>query len=214
MQNPTDSNEMLASGRSMNLAEQASESDLIRALKLGDQDSFSVLQMKYGNRVYNHCRRFLNDDAECADLTQEVFLKVFINMANYDHIYSFYAWLYRITANTCIDHIRKKSRRIIEVSLTNGQHGKLWDNETELEISDDTFCPEQRLMNLELGIEITKAMDKLPLRQRSFLILKNVEGFTYSEIAIIFDIPLSTVKSTLLRARDKLKDLLFAYKEN
>lgn len=213
MHNPTADNDRSASGRSMKLAERASEYDLIRAVKLGDQESFNVLQVKYRNRVYSHCRRFVNDEVECADLTQEVFLKAFKNMESYIHAYSFYTWLYRITANTCIDQIRKESRRTSAVSLTREHNDKPWAGETEQEISDDTFCPDERLMSLELGAEITKAMDIITPRQRSFLILKNVEGFTYNEIASKFDCSPGVVKSSLFQARNTLKDLLLAYKE-
>lgn len=189
-------------------AEQASDYDLITASKLGDEQSFNVLLMKYGARVHNHCRRMVDDEADCADLTQEVFLKVFRNLATYEHAYSFYTWLYRITVNTCIDHMRKKRRRISEVSLTHADFSERWDSESEQEIADDSFCPEERMMNLELGAEITKAMEKLPPRLRSYIILKDVEGFTYSEIATVFDCSPGTVKSSLFNARQKLKILI------
>ena len=189
-------------------AEPVSDFELIKASKLGDQQSFDVLLMKYGGRVHNHCRRMVDDEAECADLTQEVFLKVYRNLANYEHAYSFYTWLYRITVNTCIDHMRKKRRRISEVSLTHSDYSERWDSGSEQEISDETYCPEDRMQNLELGAEITRAMEKLPARLRSYIILKDVEGFTYSEIATVFDCSPGTVKSSLFNARQKLKTLL------
>lgn len=214
MQNAPARTDMYAGGRSMASVEQANDYELIRASKLGDHESFNILLMKYGTRVYNHCRRIVGDEAECADLTQEVFLKVFRNLENYEHAYSFYTWLYRITVNTCIDQMRRKRRRISEVSLTHGDRSERWDNEMEQEIPDESFCPEERMMNLELGAEITKAMEKLPPRLRSYIILKDVEGFTYSEIASIFDCSPGTVKSSLFNARHKLKDLLGAYMNN
>ena len=214
MQNPPARNDMYAGGRSMAAVEQADDYDLIRASKLGDQESFNILLMKYGTRVYNHCRRIVDDEAECADLTQEVFLKVFKKLADYEHAYSFYTWLYRITVNTCIDQMRKKRRRIPEVSLTHGDHSERWDSDMEQQIPDDSFCPEERMMNLELGTEITKAMEKLPPRLRSYIILKDVEGFTYTEIASVFDCSPGTVKSSLFNARHKLKNLLGAYMNN
>lgn len=208
MESRTVKNDSYTSDDSAPTAEHASDFDLIKASKLGDEQSFNVLLMKYGARVHNHCRRIVDDEAECADLTQEVFLKVFRNLANYEHAYSFYTWLYRITVNTCIDHMRKKRRRISEVSLTHSDYSERWDSESEQEISDESFCPEERMMNLELGAEISKAMEKLPARLRSYIILKDVEGFTYSEIATVFNCSPGTVKSSLFNARQKLKLLL------
>lgn len=208
MENPTAKADLYTSASSGPSAEPASDFDLIKASKLGDDQSFNVLVMKYGDRVHNHCRRIVDDEAECADLTQEVFLKVFRNLANYEHAYSFYTWIYRITVNTCIDYMRKKRRRISEVSLTHSDHSERWDRESEQEIADETYCPEERMMNLELGAEITRAMEKLPVRLRSYIILKDVEGLTYSEIATVFDCSAGTVKSSLFNARQKLKSLL------
>lgn len=208
MQNPASKDGSYTSTSSVPSAEHASDYELIKASKLGDEQSFNVLMMKYGGRVHAHCRRIVGDETECTDLTQEVFLKVYRNLANYEHAYSFYTWLYRITVNTCIDHMRKKRRRISEVSLTHADYNERWDSESEQEIADTTYCPEERMINLELGAEITKAMEVLPARLRSYIILKDVEGFTYGEIATVFDCSPGTVKSSLFNARQKLKTLL------
>lgn len=208
MENPSAKADQYTSAGSTPSVGQASDFDLIKASKLGDEEAFNVLVMKYGTRVHNHCRRIVDDETECADLTQEVFLKVFRNLANYEHAYSFYTWIYRITVNTCIDYMRKRRRRISEVSLTHTDYSDRWDSESEHEIADETYCPEERMMNLELGAEITRAMEKLPARLRAYIILKDVEGLTYSEIATVFDCSPGTVKSSLFNARQKLKSLL------
>lgn len=194
--------------------DQTSDSELITAYKLGNQDSFNVLLMKYGSRVYNHCRRIVDDEVECADLTQEVFLKVFKKLDTYEHTYAFYTWLYRITVNCCIDYMRKRKRRVSEVSLTHSDHGEYSDVDLEHEIPDDTFCPEERLMAMELNGILADALAKLPPRLRSYIVLKDIEGFTYSEIANVFNCSTGTVKSALFNAREKLKQTLTPFMDN
>ncbi len=195
-------------------ADQANDSDLINSYKLGNHDSFNVLLMKYGSRVYHHCRRIVDDEAECADLTQEVFLKVFRKLDSYEHTYSFYTWLYRVTVNCCIDHMRKRRRRISEVTLTQTDFGEFSDGELEHEIPDETFCPQERLLTKELSEVLAGAMAKLPARLRSYIILKDIEGFTYNEIAEVYDCSTGTIKSALFNARQKLKQYMTPFVEN
>lgn len=191
-----------------------SDHDLITAHKAGDRLAFQDLVRKYENRVYNHCQRMVNDEEESADLTQEVFLKVYRNINNYEHTYSFYTWLYRITVNCCIDFMRKKRRQLSSVSLSQGNADDSGSAGREQEIPDEKFGPEIRMQNIELSDVLSSAIGQLSEKLRSIIILKEIEGFSYEEIAEILNCSRGTVKSRLFRARERLKDILAPFMEN
>lgn len=184
---------------------------LISAFKDGDTGAFQELVLKYEKRVYNHCMRMVNDEEESYDLTQEVFLKVFRKIKNYEHTYSFYTWLYRITVNSCIDYLRRKKRQVQSISLSanigddGSQYGK------DQDIPDFTFVPDVAFANKELDEILRKANDQLSEKLRSIILLKEIEGFSYEEIAEILGCSKGTVKSRLFRARERLKEILGDY---
>jgi len=184
---------------------------LISSFKEGDVAGFHGLVLKYEQRVYNHCLRMTNDEAESYDLTQEVFLKVFRKIKNYEHTYSFYTWLYRITANCCIDHIRRKKRHIQGVSLTNSLSDEPGEVGKNIDIPDDSFVPDAMMENRELDQVLRDAIGQLSEKLRAIIILKEVEGFSYEEIAEVLGCSRGTVKSRLFRARERLKELLADY---
>lgn len=186
--------------------------DLIAAFKDGDMLAFQTLVEKYENRVYNLCMRMVNDEVESRDLTQEVFLKVYRSIMKYQHTYSFYTWVYRITVNCCIDYIRKKKRRAQTVSLTSHNASEGADPVREHEIPDTTYVPETAMEKSELREMLNSAIGQLSEKLQSIIVLKEIEGFTYEEIAEILDCSRGTVKSRLFRARERLKEILTQYK--
>lgn len=187
------------------------DDELISSFKEGDTSAFQELVLKYEQRVYNHCLRMVNDEVESYDLTQEVFLKVFRKIKNYEHTYSFYTWLYRITVNCCIDFLRRKKRHIQGISLSGNIHDDSSEAGKEQDIPDHTFIPEDALVNKELSEVLQAAINQLSEKLRSIIILKEVEGFSYDEIAEVLECSRGTVKSRLFRARERLKDLLADY---
>ena len=187
------------------------DDELIASFKEGDHSAFQELVLKYEPRVYNHCLRMVSDEVESYDLTQEVFLKVFRKIKNYEHTYSFYTWLYRITVNCCIDYLRRKRRHIQSVSLSGGIGDDAADQGKEQDVPDTTYVPDTALLNRELGDVLTRAIGQLSEKLRSIIILKEVEGFSYEEIAEVLGCSRGTVKSRLFRARERLKELLAEY---
>jgi RNA polymerase sigma-70 factor, ECF subfamily len=187
------------------------DDELIASFKAGDHSAFQELVLKYEQRVYNHCLRMVSDEVESYDLTQEVFLKVFRKIKNYEHTYSFYTWLYRITVNCCIDYLRRKRRHIQGVSLSAGGADDPSENGREQDIPDSTFMPDTTLLNRELDEVLRGAIAQLSEKLRSIIILKEVEGFSYEEIAEVLGCSRGTVKSRLFRARERLKELLAGY---
>jgi RNA polymerase sigma-70 factor (ECF subfamily) len=140
-----------------------------------------------------------------------VFLKVFRKIRNYEHTYAFYTWLYRITVNCCIDFLRRRKRHVQGVSLTGNGVDDPGENGREREIPDYTSVPETVLVNRELDEVLHGAIGQLSEKLRSIIILKEVEGFSYEEIATVLGCSRGTVKSRLFRARERLKALLADY---
>jgi RNA polymerase sigma-70 factor (ECF subfamily) len=176
------------------------DDELIAAFKDGDHSAFQDLVLRYEQRVYNHCLRMVNDEVESYDLTQEVFLKV-----------AFYTWLYRITVNCCIDYLRRKRRHIQGVSLTSAGTDESGESGREQDIPDSSFVPDDVLLNRELDQVLHRAIGQLSEKLRAIIILKEVEGFSYEEIAEVLGCSRGTVKSRLFRARERLKELLADY---
>ena len=187
---------------------------LINAFKEGDMDAFRELVEKYEQRVYNHCMRIVNDDVESYDLSQEVFIKVFRKIKNYEHTYSFYTWLYRITVNTCIDYLRRKKRTVNSISLSNSYGEEGSEAGREQDIPDTTFVPDTHAENAELNDVLQQAIAKLSEKLRVIIVMKEIEGYSYDEIGEKLGCSRGTVKSRLFRAREKLKDLLADYMES
>ena len=184
--------------------------DLIAAFCEGDESAFQELHMKYQGRIYRQCLRMVYDSQECADLTQEIWLKVFRKLETYNPTASFYTWLYRITSNCCIDHRRKKKRQRLRGEASAGSG---FDDGSEVEIPDDTFNPERQSMKSELGGIIGKAIAALPDKLRSALLLREMDGLSYMETAELLGCAVGTVKTRIRRAREELKKLLAPVKE-
>lgn len=191
--------------------EPKTDREIICAIREGDTGAFRLLVEKYQTRVYRHCLRMVGNREESKDLTQEVFLKVFKKIHKYEHAYGFYTWLYRITVNCCIDYLRKANRKIKTVPLAQLDHWDQSESARDQEIPDEKFCPESEFWNMELRDILNNAVSKLPEILRSAIVLKHIEGFSYAEIAAIFNCSIGTVKSRMHRAREELKMRLTPY---
>ena len=176
----------------------------VKKLKAGDQVEFERLVKVCEKRVYNLALRYTNNEADAADITQEVFLRVYRALPDFKEESSVTTWVYRITVNTAIDLTRKKTRRR-ENSLTG--YGED-DDAPERDIIDESFSPEQRYEQTELREAIGAAIAGLSEEHRKIIIMRDVNGMSYSEIGEILSLGEGTVKSRLFRARDRLRTAL------
>jgi RNA polymerase sigma-70 factor (ECF subfamily) len=192
----------------------AEDHEWIVAAKAGDEHAFGKLMRKYEERVQNHCVRIVGDEQEAEDLKQEVFIKVYRSLPNYEHTYGFYTWMYRITQNCCIDRIRKIKRQAQEVSLTPSLDEEGSETSREHTIPDERNVPEKAALNNELKQTIDKALAKLSPKLREIVVLKEQDGLSYEEIGAMLHCSRGTVKSRLFRAREKLQELLAPYVES
>ncbi|MCI9403303.1 MAG: sigma-70 family RNA polymerase sigma factor, partial [Oscillospiraceae bacterium] len=139
-----------------------------------------------------------------ADLTQEVFLSAWRSLGSFQSQAAFSTWLYRLTSNACIDFLRKEKRRSALSLTTEGEE----EEGRELEVADQRFSPERELEKKEARRAVREGLAALSPEHRQVLVLREMEGLSYTEMAHLLDLEEGTVKSRLARARLALKDFL------
>ena len=184
------------------------EAILIEAVKAGDSLAFETLVKRYGSRIHGHCLRLVHDEESSADLAQEVLLRIFRNIHRYQHNFAFYTWVYRITANCCIDYLRKRQRQINDLAAPlEDDRDSEWP-EWESRIPSTLQGPEDAYAGMEMRQTIQETLNDLPHSLREVIVLRDVEGYSYQEIAGMLSCSTGTVKSRLFRARSRMKDRL------
>ncbi|MBQ2412275.1 MAG: sigma-70 family RNA polymerase sigma factor [Anaerotignum sp.] len=186
------------------------EKDLILKAKQGDMLAFEELILKHEKIVYNLALRMMNHSEDAMDISQEVFLKAYRSLSNFDERSAFSTWLYRITHNTCIDEIRKRKGKQT-YSLEEDLESE--DGSMQRQVADDGDTPEESLMRKEQKSEILRALDTLSEEHKAAIILRDVKGMSYEEIAEILELSLGTVKSRINRARNQLKTEILKIRE-
>lgn len=181
------------------------ERRLVETAQRGDVESFNALVRLYEGRVYNLSYRMLGDPESAADAAQDAFLSAFRNLRSFRGG-SFRSWILRIATNTCYDVLRVRKRRpSVSLDLDPGQ-----DDDQPLQIADSGEPPDEFALRRELAQAIQHGLTSLPEEQRVVLILSDIEGLAYEEIAQITNTNLGTVKSRLSRGRARLRDVLKA----
>ena len=186
-----------------------SDHALIEATKNGDEEAFGRIIARYRNPITNYLYRFLNDYEEAVDLAQETFVRVYFAIDRYHTGYAFSTYIYRIATNLAISELRRRKRRSL-FSLTG-----LFQNESDEQIDfqpvDERPLPDRNLIDDEREKVIAKAIATLPPKYRVPIILRDVEGRSYEEIAAVLELGLGTTKSRISRARALLKEKLKNY---
>jgi RNA polymerase sigma-70 factor (ECF subfamily) len=174
---------------------------VIKSYLAGDADSFNELVGRYERLAYNLAYRMTGNSADAADLTQEIFVRLHRTLQTFHGDSAFSTWFYRLAANCCKDWLRKEARRpaIHEMKDTL--------------IADGGTGPSQHYEQKETKELVQMAISALPEEQRVAVILHDLQGYSYEEIATITEAPIGTVKSRLARARLKLAESLAAIKE-
>jgi len=182
------------------------ERRLVASAQRGDVEDFNALVRLYEGRVYNLCYRMLGDPDSAADAAQDTFLSVFRNLRSFRGG-SFRSWLLRIATNTCYDALRARKRRpAISLDMDANED----DDASPLQIADAAESPTDFVLRRELAVAIQHGLGSLPDEQRVILILSDIEGLAYEEIAQITNTNIGTVKSRLSRGRSRLRDVLKA----
>lgn len=164
--------------------------DLIAKARKGQVEAYNLLISRWDKRIFNYLFRLVKDREDAMDLSQDVFLKAYQNLAKLEDPSRFGPWLYRIAHNEAYSLLRK--------------------NRPETEMVEEwvDFAPSRRMLPVETSLAIERAMSRLTAEQREAVVLKIYEGFKFEEMAEVLGCPVSTIKSRLYTALDLLKDTL------
>lgn len=186
-----------------------SDHELVEATQKGDESAFAEIMSRYRNPITNYLYRFLNDYEEAVDLAQETFVRVYFALDRYHTQYAFSTYIYRIATNLAISEIRRRKRRKL-LSLT-GLFQSEDESSTEFQPPDDRALPDAELVDDEQSRMITRAIAALPEKYRVPVILRDVQGLSYDEVAATMELGLGTTKSRISRGRALLKEKLQSY---
>ncbi|MBN2135221.1 MAG: sigma-70 family RNA polymerase sigma factor [Acidobacteria bacterium] len=189
------------------------EALLIHRALMGEDEAFTDLVRIHHKMVFNLGYRFLNSAEEAEELTQEVFLRVYRFLPRFKKESSLKTWIYRITVNSALNRQQWLKRRKSEKHVSLNQKNN--DDERELQdiIPDESPSPENSTINTELQNKIQECLSKVPKKLRIAVILRDIEGLSYEEIAVALGINDGTVKSRIARGRSALRDYLSDYIE-
>lgn len=181
------------------------EKRLIQKAKSGDNKAFEELIEEHFKKIYNIAYRMTGNPDDASDMTQEVMIKLFRNIGSFKGDSKFSTWVYRVATNTCLDEL-KKQKRHSHTSLN--AEFDTGDGEMTYDVEDTSPTPEEAAEKKELRSTVAAAIQKLSPDHKAALVLRDIKGFSYDEIAKILNCSEGTVKSRLNRARAALKEIL------
>jgi RNA polymerase sigma-70 factor (ECF subfamily) len=191
-------------------ADNTSDHALLEATRTGDEDAFAELVARYKHQITGYIYRMTNDYDGAVDLAQETFVRVYRAAERYQTSYAFSTYIYRIATNLAISELRKRKRRRL-VSLTGFFQAQDGAEPQEFNPPDDRPLPDSELVAAERRFAVQRAISTLPEKYRAPLILRDVDGRSYEEIARILQTSEGTVKSRISRARGFLREKMKAY---
>ncbi|MFZ2972266.1 MAG: RNA polymerase sigma factor RpoE [Ferribacterium limneticum] len=191
------------------MSEREIDQILVERAQGGDKHAFDLLVSKYQRKLGRLLSRFIRDPAEAEDVSQEAFIKAYRALPSFRGDSAFYTWLYRIGINTAKNYLVSQGRRAPTTTEFDNDEAETFDDASQLR---DINTPESLLLTKQIGQTINAAMDALPEELRTAIVLREIDGMSYEEIAGIMDCPIGTVRSRIFRAREavagKLRPLL------
>jgi RNA polymerase sigma-70 factor (ECF subfamily) len=190
------------------MGSKSSDQALVERVQRGDKSAFDVLVIRYQHKVVKLIMRYVRDQAEALDVAQEAFLKAYRAIPRFRGDSAFYTWLYRISINTAKNHLVAARRRPLDYDL-DLQDPEQYEMQARLK---DVETPEGTLLSEEIRETVNQAIEALPEDLRTAIMLRELEGMSYEEIATAMECPVGTVRSRIFRAREaidkRLKPLL------
>jgi RNA polymerase sigma-70 factor (ECF subfamily) len=182
------------------VTEELSDLALVERVQRGDRSAFDVLVLRYQHKVLKLVMRYIRDTMEAEDVAQEAFIKAYRALPGFRGDSAFYTWLYRIAINTAKNALVSSKRRPVDYSL-DMQDPEQYDLHARLK---ETETPEHLLLTDEIRETVNGAMAELPEDLRTAIVLREIDGLSYEEIAAAMDCPVGTVRSRIFRAREAI----------
>lgn len=182
------------------MSNESSDKKLVKRVQRGDKGAFDLLVLKYQHKIVNLVMRYVRDPELALDITQEAFIKAYRALPRFRGDSAFYTWMYRIAVNTAKNHLAAQRRRPMNVEL-DLQDPEQYDLHANLK---ETDTPEAITLSNELQETVERAIAALPEDLRTAIILRELEGMSYEEIAQTMECPVGTVRSRIFRARDAI----------
>lgn len=182
------------------MSNESTDYELVKRVQKGEKGAFDLLVLKYEHKIVNLVMRYVRDHETALDISQEAFIKAYRALPRFRGDSAFYTWLYRIAVNTAKNHLASQRRRPMDIELDlqdpeqYGLHAKLKETDT----------PEAVSLSDELQEMLERAIHALPDDLRTAIILRELDGMSYEEIAETMDCPVGTVRSRIFRARDAI----------
>ena len=183
------------------MSERDIDQQLVERVQRGDKAAFNLLVVKYQRKIFRLLSRLIRDQAEIEDVAQEAFIKAYRALPNFRGESAFYTWLYRIAINTAKNYLVSQGRRAPTSTPTDIEDAETFDDSDHLR---DLNTPDSMLVTKQVGEAVNRAIDRLPEDLRTAIVLRELEGLSYEEIAESMQCPIGTVRSRIFRAREAI----------
>jgi RNA polymerase sigma-70 factor, ECF subfamily len=187
------------------MADRDIDQQLVERVQRGDKAAFDLLVVKYQRKIFRLLSRLIRDSAEIEDVAQEAFVKAYRALPNFRGDSAFYTWLYRIAINTAKNYLVSQGRRAPTSTEADVEDAETFDDGDHLR---DLNTPDSMLLTKEVAEAVNRAIEQLPEDLRTAIVLRELEGLSYEEIAESMQCPIGTVRSRIFRAREAIAEEL------
>ena len=187
------------------MGDREADQALVERVQTGDKQAFGLLVAKYQRKLLRLISRLVRDPAEAEDVAQEAFIKAYRALPSFRGESAFYTWLYRIGINTAKNYLVAKGRRAPTSTDFDADEAETFEDADQLR---DINTPERLLHSKQIGQTVNAAMEALPEELRNAIVLREIEGLSYEEIAVEMHCPIGTVRSRIFRAREAVAEKL------